>query len=129
MITNTLYWFYLISIHNKAKESQLHFTNVINGFQSLKILKYMHQKCRCGFCLLTSSAFEVCYTNIQSYCELQSAVAVVIHTSRSLPEEGNKLKYNRGSYQVLISVAAHSYRPGVMTAQRVSVAQQMAMPF
>lgn len=68
-------------------------------------------------------------SNIQNCCELQSAVALVIHASRSLPEEGNELRYNRGSYQVLISVAAHSYRPGVMTAQRVSVAQQMTTPF
>lgn len=116
--------YYLISTDNKAKESQLHFINVINRFQSLKILK-----CRCGFCLMTSSAFEACDTNIHSCCELQSAVALAIYASRSLPEEGNHLRYNRGSYQVLISVVACSYRSGVRTAQKVSVAHQMAIAF
>lgn len=116
--------YYLISTHSKAKESQLHFINVINGFQSLKIWK-----CRCGFCLMNSSAFEACDTNIHSCYELQSAVAPVIYTSRSLPEEDNDLRYNRGSYQVLISVVAHSYRPGVWTAQKVSVAHHIVMAF
>lgn len=84
------------------------------------MLKYMHQKCRCGFCLLTSLAFEACDTNMQSCCELWHAVALVTDASSSPPEEGNELKYNRGSYQVLVSVAAPSYRPRVMTTWRVS---------
>lgn len=70
--------------------------------------------------MLTSSAFEDCDTDIKNCCELQRAVALVIHTSMSLPEEGNELRYNRGSYQVLISVVVHSYRPGVMTTESFS---------